>query len=325
MRNQSTFLGMTRLEAIVLVAVAAVMAMVIVVGMLAHIRSRAGRLDRAFCANNIRVIVQEMHVYAQSNDGSFPCVAPPGDKFVNGLDSKGTPSAVGVRGKKTLLVHFADSAGKQPVGSPLAGLWLLVTTEGISTETFICPSDTIATEPSAQIASFSGKAARYYLNFGMGDNGPMPSGQGESYSIAYPWAHGRAAPWWRSSISNGTTAAAVPLVCDMAPMQDPHAPGHNARDTTQPLSNTFGNYIFNSGNHGGAGQNVGYADDHVVWCTNPYVGVNNDNIFTYGSTGTGGGGTAIAPYLIAPAPQLSDKYPFDTVMVPTRNVQTGRW
>ena len=327
MRQVSTRRCMTLTEVIVLIACAGVLALV--TDLLVP-RQNWGleAVNRSICSNNIRSTIQAMVLYAQANDGAFPCVAAPGQNFINGLGPNGATSARGLYNSRTQdidCLHPDSAAMKQAAGSPMACLWLLVLEEQTSTKSFLCPSDPTAIAPSAVIASApSVKPRRYYRNFGMGDKGPLPWGHGESYSIAYPWVGSKAAPWWNSKLSDDD-ASSTPLVYDMAPMQDPHAPGHNARDTTQPLSNTFGNYIFNSGNHGGAGQNVGYADDHVVWCTNPYVGVNNDNIFTYGSTGTGGGGTAIAPYLIAPAPQLSDKYPFDTVMVPTRNVQTGRW
>ena len=42
---------------------------------------------------------------------------------------------------------------------------------------------------------------------------------------------------------------------------------------------------YNSGNHLGDGQNVGFGDDHVTWETSPYVGENGDNIFTYHNYG----------------------------------------
>ena len=129
------------------------------------------------------------------------------------------------------------------------------------------------------------------------------NGVGESYSIACPWASssGNAnmflAPglWWST---NGATSR-VPLVSDMAPENglptnvrggdDGDGPGDGTFEritTTLPTANTFGPYIYNSGNHAGDGQNVGFGDDHVTWEISPYVGENGDNIFTY-TTATG--------------------------------------
>jgi prepilin-type processing-associated H-X9-DG protein len=44
--------------------------------------------------------------------------------------------------------------------------------------------------------------------------------------------------------------------------------------------------IGNSPNHGGDGQNVLYGDGHVEFQGSPYVGVERDNIYTYGDSGT---------------------------------------
>src|SRR5439155_7350094 len=41
----------------------------------------------------------------------------------------------------------------------------------------------------------------------------------------------------------------------------------------------------NSPNHGGEGQNVLFGDGHVSFESTPYVGVNRDNIYTYGDSG----------------------------------------
>jgi len=38
--------------------------------------------------------------------------------------------------------------------------------------------------------------------------------------------------------------------------------------------------MMNSQNHKRKGQNVLYNDGHVVWCNNPFVCVNRDNIYT---------------------------------------------
>ena len=104
--------------------------------------------------------------------------------------------------------------------------------------------------------------------------------------------------------------------------------------TTGLANNTYGNYIFNSGNHGGDGQEVGYADDHVAWATNPYVGTNQDNIFTYMGTNTtpataGGGAPTAALGTGATAAQGQTSAPsiapYDIFMVPERNVSSGNW
>ena len=106
--------------------------------------------------------------------------------------------------------------------------------------------------------------------------------------------------------------------------------------TTLPTANTYGPYIYNSGNHNGDGQNVGFGDDHVTWESSPYVGQNGDNIFTYDTTVTevvkgttdtnqvgltGVGNTERSVALAPPAPQIKTlEPPYDTCMTPVRVV-----
>jgi hypothetical protein len=146
-------------------------------------------------------------------------------------------------------------------------------------------------------------------------------------------------PWWTSTDANSE----LPLVSDMAPADggpnsgwngtnNDYGPGQGVYQritTTLPTANAYGPYIYNSGNHAGDGQNVGFGDDHVTWETSPYVGENGDNIFTYttatgvvnGTTDTNQvglsdqqGGWAQTIKISTPSP------PFDTCMVPVRTV-----
>jgi hypothetical protein len=169
-------------------------------------------------------------------------------------------------------------------------------------------------------------------------------GRGLSYSIAYPWVPWSAnvdgynhapGPWWTTTYTNTDT----PLVSDMAPSDDStsaYATGVFERvTTTLPTANTYGPYIYNSGNHAGDGQNVGFGDDHVTWETSPYVGENGDNIFTYTTaTGVVNGTTDTSQVGLSavsgentyggvsrPSPVIKTlAAPFDTCMTPVRTV-----
>jgi len=46
--------------------------------------------------------------------------------------------------------------------------------------------------------------------------------------------------------------------------------------------------LANTNNHDKDGQNILYGDGHVAWESNPFVGVNRDNIYTAASNTTGG-------------------------------------
>jgi hypothetical protein len=246
-------------------------------------------------------------------------------------------------------------------------MWVMVLQGYATTATFYCPSDSIGQGPSDLYWLASNPpgtwAGRYVANFGGRPNESINAptnfhGWGESYSIAFPhpgygqgYIHylsgtidvGR---WWTTNGAN----TEVPLVSDMAPLDgggiDASAgdgPGHGIYQritTTLPTANTYGPYIYNSGNHQGAGQNVGFGDDHVTWEISPYVGQNGDNIFTFhyyasgtatpvngttdtnqiGLTACGGWNDQdpnqmpLAPGILTLAP------PFDTCMTPVRVV-----
>lgn len=309
--------GFTLIELLVVISIIALL-IAILLPSLARAKELA---NRTVCSANVRGIVQSMCIYAQSNQSQFPSVLPPigsSTSYQNGPGAAATETG-GKMG--TILYNMYGSQAWQQ-GSPMACMWLLVLSGQITPKSFICPSDLLATAPSDEFSNGSS----YYSNFGVIKGVVSTTGQGESYSIAFPWNNINGAfivgSWWN------TTAAtsALPLVSDMAPAADMTAGGSAQRDPTQPRVNTYGNYIFNSGNHTGAGQNVGFGDGHVDWDDTPYVGESHDNIFTFASTGgLNGGGTALTTAGIAPSITLATMEPFDTIMTPVRDVATGAW
>ena len=286
------------------------------------------------CPANIRGIVQCMIIYAQSNNGQFPCTpGPNSNTYCNAPQAPiSTPAAPTA---KAVISDWYGN-GKTPhgsdLGNPLACLWLLVLQGEAIPKSFICPSDPIATTPSEEYRTAgTDNASQFEPNFGvMKFNGaPNSDGQGESYSIAYPWrpaSGGKIAlvgGWWTDN-----DGANVALVSDMAPANIAASGRDNRITTTLPQDNTFGNYIYNFMNHLGTGQNVGFGDDHVSWNTNPYCGIHHDNIFTYDRHAfTGRGNSPSAPQAglsllgsAAAAPTIRNpRIDYDICMVPVRN------
>lgn len=295
--------------------------------------------NRAICSANVRGIIQSCFIYAQSNQSCFPAVMPPikgfyenspgdprhglGKDNIHVLHALYRPHGKLIRHARTIkagqpLAFFGPGGHGYHSGSPLACLWVLIL-EGLDTpKSFLCPSDPIATVPSLEYAPHG----NYYSNFGMAGPVPGRQGQGESYSIAFPWASTSVAPWWTDNDGSD-----VPVVSDMAPAMDKKAAGQFYRDPSEPLNNPVGPWVYNSGNHAGAGQNVGYGDDHVSWWVNPYCGQQNDNIFTWGARSQGkSGGHVLGMGKKVKAPTgLLLTPPFDIVMAPVRNVATGAW
>jgi prepilin-type processing-associated H-X9-DG protein len=62
----------------------------------------------------------------------------------------------------------------------------------------------------------------------------------------------------------------------------------------------------NSANQGRDGQNVLYGDGHVEWTSNPFVGAQRDNIYTYRDQST-----TVDDKGAAPASSNDDGTPYD--------------
>jgi type II secretory pathway pseudopilin PulG len=309
--------------------------------------------NRAVCMANIRGIIRSMVTYGQSNNGMFPApgvsnnwywFSDPPTAPISFLAS-GTNSTSGAMTAQLWYEYPSVQPGNPPNNSgtppePTAGMWISAL-EGYTTPaSFICPSDPLAAGPSLEYFTNAG-ILEYNPNFG--ETSPQTAiygsshnhGKGLSYSVAFLWPRGlgtqinpRPGQWWNSDYAS----TQVPLVSDMAPIDDSDGDTTGAYQritTTLPTANTYGPYIYNSGNHAGDGQNVGFGDDHVTWETSPYVGENGDNIFTYttatgvvnGTTDTNQAGLADVYWGTVTTPLINTlAAPFDTCMTPARTV-----
>ena len=359
-------LAFTLIELLVVISIIAILVSILLPA-LAKARELA---NRAVCMANVRGIIQSMLTYGQSSNGTFPTLPPVAGAttYINPpvapyaastlLGNSNLPATA-----QTAVQDWYYSSSGAPSGgdpapvkgpAPASTLWLLVL-QGYSTPaSFICPSDPFASASGPSWETYSmGGAPRYTDTFGYIGISPggtiyvLPNhyGIGLSYSITFPWPWengglgGAAGQWWTTNGAN----TEVPLVSDMAPVDGsasalPSATGYDGPGmgvfqrvtTTLPTANTYGPYIYNSGNHAGDGQNVGFGDDHVTWETSPYVGQDGDNIFTYTTaTGVVNGTTdtsqvGMTGVLFAPAPEIQTLAPpFDTCMVPVREVNSN--
>ncbi len=355
-------LAFTLIELLVVISIIAILISILLPA-LAKARELA---NRAVCMANIRGIIQSMVTYAQSNDGTFPAtptVQSPGE-VGNGPDLPNNSAISGQTAQEvTALWYYNMVYPSGPPVTPLACMWLLVLEGYDAPASFVCPSDPLAQGPSLEYwtpPSNGFTSATYVGNFGLMSptqavaNPVNDVGAGESYSIAFPWPTeydaaigannmmpAQPGRWWTTDGADSE----VPLVSDMAPVDGGGAstvslgsgPGTGAFQrvtTTLPTANTYGPYIYNSGNHAGDGQNVGFGDVHVTWETSPYVGENGDNIFTYttatgvvnGTTDTNQRGTSGYPgypptgYGVVPYYIKTLAPPFDICMAPVRTV-----
>ena len=331
MQRQKVSRGFTLVELLVVISIIALL-----IALLLPALARAkGLADRTVCAANVRSIVQGMVEYAQSNYDQFPSV--PGSGWGNYANSNWFPNSWGSTPPNSpaaaIQQWYTPVAAPASADCPLACLWLLVLDGQMSPKSFICPADPYGTVPSSEYYPSAG-GNLYNGDFGgpagVNQSDWLVDGRGESYSIADPWPNNDIWPnsgvgrWWTTNAT-----ATVPLVSDMAPMQDQGVSGPEERIPTEPLSNTYGPYIFNSGNHDGEGQNVGFGDGHVSWEKTPYCGQAGDNIFTYDSSGAPGEANITQVPITAPIVDTVEikttTSPYDTCMVPARDVASGEW
>jgi prepilin-type processing-associated H-X9-DG protein len=276
--------------------------------------ARRDGANRAYCAANLRGIMQSMVIYSAEENDQYPCVA--------------ASSAVTYDATLKPMLGDKDSAAtlkriykqKELTNNPAAALWMLALRNHVSPKQFICKSDPFAGKP-AELQK--GKDQEYFQNFQDGKN--------LSYSMAYPWQEDKkgkpqGGAWWKN-----TTDSSLPILSDMAPYLSAKAGADEiaTRPATAPATGPDAPLVLGgnkntgrltsavSSNHDFTGMNVAFADAHAEWTRLPDIGQSNDNIWA---------ATIEKTDLPIDAGQLPGKLtatnpPFDIVMVPTRSAK----
>jgi prepilin-type processing-associated H-X9-DG protein len=239
---------------------------------------------RTRCADNLNQIRDALSAYALDNHKSSPRVVynpaenPNGYTCYTGADAPNP---------------FAQGSAVKP-NDVTASLWLLVRHPYIRSKKFICPS---TSDVRDDMADRNG----HILPNDRRSNFRSPVNL--SYSYASPFSSA-----FQYRIDD-TRPGGFAVLADKNPGLA--ATQHAADEPALSLSPA------NSKNHGGAGQNVLYADGHVAWEFTPYCGVGNDNIYTAlaatplndqhpATTGRGSLGRDVGP-----------AYSYDSYLVPT--------
>lgn len=230
--------------------------------------------NRVYCGANLHGIGYGLQSY-QFEFGNFPNGRPGlPGVYVNEFTMNVMPSSPEV----------TAMALTNNVGRVLTPLWMLVLRGQAPPKMLVCKSDRFIVGPASM--NLGGTCLNFQDQYQI------------SYSITYPWSK-----YWR-----GTLDSQVPLASDMAPLSD----GGNTKNTALLKGATT--KLYNSANHMDEGQYVMFGDDHAEFVRDPYVGPQNDNIFTIGAgVGTPATLTTVGATVI----------PDDVVMVPVRDCNTG--
>jgi len=303
--------GFTLIELLVVVAIIALL-IAILLPSLGRAREQA---NRTTCQANVGGMSKAMAVYAADNNDSYPViVALPTGLASNGLGPTPIPGTVQTDANQAITWMFQNTtAGNAGIYS---NMWVMALQGSVSPKGFQCKSDQTGVVP-ASLTYTANSVNNYFVNFNnsAGAGATTDNGRSCSYSFTYPWNASGVYGLWRNN-----TDASAPLISDVAPK--------NASTLNGVATNTTKGYdrTGNSLTHNRDGQNVGFGDGHADFTKNTAVGQNQDNIFTYGTSGGNQVGTAvgtntsttIGTNLTAGAPGS-----YDACMVPVFDPQTN--
>jgi prepilin-type processing-associated H-X9-DG protein len=272
--NRRRRAGVTILDVLIAVGVVALLSAAVTAGPLFRSREQANRVK---CASNLRQVALAALMYsnAEVRSGSFPRTYwnTTSDKLITDTTGYGKP----------------NSFDRAAVGdnNVTASFFLLLKTQDITGEVFICPSST-------DERGF-GKDAKV----GVQDSSNWEKIPGNlSYSYACPFPTQEAVA--KGFRFNNALPADYPLAADMNP---------GTADLTKvlPTSGKEAMRPANSKNHKGDGQNIAYADGHVEFQATVFAGPPlpgeaklRDNVYTYGEVTATKGGDGIVGRPTAP-------------------------
>ena len=234
------------------------------------------------CASNLKQIAEGLFNYARQNRGKFP-------RAVAEEDPKAWAAYT-----QPLAANPFEPGGPAP-NDATAALFLLLRTQSLSPDVFVCPVTRKITP-----WDFGGppRTAADCSNF--------PGGEHLSYSYASPYPSARAVE--NGYKLNSSLSAEFAIMADINPGV-PELLTATANDSRSAIKRV------NSQNHfRGDGQIVLFGDAHTEYLQNPFVGVQRDNIYTFGaSRGVNGGEGIIGSPIDAN----------DSILLPTATVDPG--
>jgi prepilin-type N-terminal cleavage/methylation domain-containing protein len=272
--------GFTLVELLVVIAIIALL-MGILMPVLGRVRALA---HRVVCGSNLKGIAQAMLVYSNDYDGEFPRAGGRNSTWdTDGVIASWAPT------QNTEQQAF----GLPPTATITSSFYYLIKYSDVRPKQFHCRGDI-----DSKVFSLSDYLGALDPDFELadawdfGDGSPSFSnvlpGQYCSYSYHTPYNENPTTPGYPIGSASDSSS---PICADRNPFLDKNAKEYiqdydtcvdwstTENDIIDPVGDCGTQKYANSAAHRREGQNVAYADSHVVFESAPNVGIENDNIW----------------------------------------------
>jgi len=241
------------------------------------VASHMGHAYRMTCGTNLAGIGKAMLIYANDYDDRFPQAGAETNLWSDSVGGHANPRAWLNRDRSTMFTFGEDG---KPTGAVTASssLYLLVRYAEVSPRTFICKSEDGARE--FRLKDWLGRSQTGELT-GIWDFGYFAgSKRNQTRHVSYGYHH----PFGEHALTVYHEPG-MAVSADRSPWLDPAVNRESRWAVFEPDidPNTGSAEQARNGNsqaHEGQGQNVLFLDSHVAFEKRPFVGLENDNIYT---------------------------------------------